>query len=134
MARYSDGGGRRRTVSSLLGKVSLATFTDTKPLQPQSDSVIFATHQLKSANVIISDPILAYLVALRLPESYSMLRTILTSSDSTKISSKWVADQVIAEERYRITQSGGTASAFFAKAKATKKANLAITHFTVHQH
>jgi hypothetical protein len=113
-ARYS-GSGDRRTVS-LLEQVLLASLKDLEPLQPQLDSIIFATQQLESVNLDLSDRMLAYLIALRLPDSYSMLRTVLTTSDPTKITSKWVADQVIAEEHHRIVQSGGTATAFFSKA------------------
>ena len=48
---YSGSGGRRTV--SLLEQVIQAAFTDTEPLQPQLDIVIFATHQLKSANIVI---------------------------------------------------------------------------------
>ena len=51
-----------------------------------------------------------------------MLHTILTSSDSTKITSKWVVDQVIVEEHHHISQSRGAASAFYAKANKGKSA------------
>jgi len=75
-------------------------------LQQLQDNVIFDTHQLKSANIII-----AHLLALRLPKSYSMLQTVLTSSDSAQISSTWVADQVITEKQYQITKSRSSATA-----------------------
>ena len=116
--RYSGGGGLRTV--SFLSEVLLATFSDTEPLWPQLDAVIFAAQKLESVNLAIHDVVLAYLLALRLPESYSTLRTVLTSSDSTKISSGWVVDQVIAEEHHRISQSGGNATAFFTKPKKDK--------------
>jgi len=40
--------------------------------------------RIESANITIPELVLAYLFAFHLPESYSTLRTILTSSDSTK--------------------------------------------------
>jgi len=48
---YSGSSGRRTV--SLLEQVIQAAFTDTEPLQPQLDIVIFTTHQLKSANIVI---------------------------------------------------------------------------------
>jgi len=117
--RYS-GGREVRAVSLLSQVLLLATFSDTEPLQPQLDTVIFANQKLESVNLAIPDVVLAYLLALRLPESYSILRTALTRSSFTKISSNWVADQVIAEEHYRVAQSGGNATTFFAKAKKDK--------------
>lgn len=56
------------------------------------------------------------------PDFYTTLRTVLTSSDPAKITSKWVADQVIAEEYRRISQHGGSATAFYANAKRGKSA------------
>ena len=70
-ARYSDGGNRRLT--SLLEQVLKVMFTDTEPLQPQLDTVIFASYQLEVANVIIPDIIIVHYIALHLPNSYSML-------------------------------------------------------------
>ena len=75
-------------------------------LQQPQDNVIFATYQLKSANIII-----ARLLALRLPKSYSMLLTVLTSSDSAQISSTWVANQVTAKKQHQITKSRSSATA-----------------------
>lgn len=54
------------------------------------------------------------------PDSYTTLCTVLTSSDPAKITSKWVVDQVIAEEYHRISQHSATA--FYANAKRGKSA------------
>ena len=70
-ARYSDGGNRR--LASLLEQVLKATFTDSEPLQPQLDKVIFANHQLEATKVIIPNIVIAYYIVLHLPNLYSML-------------------------------------------------------------
>ena len=116
--RYSSSGDWR--TAFLLEQVLHVTLTDTEPLQPQLDRIIFANHQLAAANIIIPDLVIAHHIALHLPESYTTLRQILVSSDSTKMTSKWVVDQVIAEEHHIIAQSGGNATAFFAKAQKDK--------------
>jgi hypothetical protein len=113
-ARYGDD---QRT-ASLLERFLQATLTDTDALRPQVDRIIFTIHQLESLNILIPDVVVAYQLIYRLPNSYSTLRTVLTSSDPAKVTSKWVTDQIIAEEHYRIAQSGGTASAFFTNIKA----------------
>jgi len=112
-ARYSDGGNRR--LASFLEQVLKATFTDTEPLQPQLDKVTFANRQLEAAKIIIPDIVITHNIVLHLPESYSTLRTVLTSCNSTNMTSKWVIDQVIAKEHHRITKFGGNATAYFAK-------------------
>ena len=114
-ARYSGGSDLRK--ASLLEKVFCTSLFDTEPLQPQVDAIIYAAHQLESVGETITDSILGYLLVHRLPSSYSTLRTVLISSESPKFSSKWVADQIIAEEHHRISESSGSATMFFANAK-----------------
>ena len=119
--RYSGRGDDQKIVT-LLEQVLGVSFKDSEPLQQQLDDVIFAAQQLEAVGLPIGDRILAYNIAIHLPPSYSTLRTILTSTDSSKISSKYVVDQVVAEERHRITQSGGAASTYFAKVNKGKSA------------
>ena len=116
--RYSNGSNQRKV--ALLEQLLVATFSDTEPLQPQLDAIRFAARQLESTGFRFPDAIVAYLIIFRLPPSYDMTRAVLTSSESPRFSSKWVADQIIAEEHRRISQSGNTATVFFAKARENK--------------
>ena len=125
--RYSGGGGLRTVTVSLLSQVLLATFSDTEPLWPQLDAAIFAAQKLESVNLAIHDIVLAYLLALRLPESYSTLRTVLSGSGSTEISSKWVADQIIAEEHHQIAESGGARPPFSPRLRRTSRGETRMT-------
>ena len=117
-ARYSSGGNRR--TAFLLEQALKIMLTDIEPLQPQLDKVIFATQQLTASNILIPDIVIAHHIALNLPESYTTLHQILVSSDPTKMTSKWVIDQVLAEEHHLITQSGGSMNTFFTKAQKNK--------------
>jgi len=56
-----------------------------------------------------------------------MLRTVITNSDTSNITSPWVADRIIGEERYRLNNSEGNESAFYAKAGKGKGKMLQIT-------
>ena len=115
-ARYSGSSDLRK--ASLLEKVFCTSLSNTEPLQPQVDAIIYAAHQLESIGETITDSILSYLLILHLPSSYSTLCTVLISSESPKFSSKWVTDQIIAEEHHRISESSGSATTFFANAKS----------------
>jgi hypothetical protein len=76
-ARYHSAGDQWTVF--LMEKILLSTLVDSKPLQPQIDSIIFTLHQAKTAGkkFTINDGIIAYILILCLPESYSTLRAIL---------------------------------------------------------
>ena len=115
-SRYSGtGGGNKRTVS-LLQQFFTISFKDSEPMQPQIDHVVRAAQQLETVSFPIDDRLLAFLLAIRLPDSYAMLRTVITNSEAANITSKWVADRIIGEERHRLNNFEGNAAAFYAKA------------------
>jgi len=119
-SRYSGaGGGNERTVS-LLEQFFFMSFKDAEPMQPQVDRCVYAAQQLETVGFPIAENLLAFLLAMRLPESYSMLRTVLTNSDASTITSRWVADRIIGEEQHRLRNFEGTAAAFYAKASKGK--------------
>jgi len=89
---------------------------DTEPLQPQIDKVVYMAQQLETLGFPIIDRLLTFLLAIRLPDSYAMLRTIITNSDASKITSQWVADRIIGEERHHLNNFEGNEAAFYAKA------------------
>jgi len=64
---------------------------------------------------------LGFLLAMCLPESYSMLCTVITNADMSTITSKWVVDRIIGEEKQRLRNFRGTAAAFYAKAGKGKQ-------------
>jgi hypothetical protein len=70
----------------------------------------------------IDDRVIAYTLILCLPGSYSTLRAVLRNTGSSKLTSKWVAYQILAEEYRLVQQSGGSATAFYTKTK--RAANL----------
>jgi len=125
--RYSGtGSGNERTIT-LLQQFFKASFTDTKPLQPQINKVIYAAQQLETLSFPIIDRLLAFLLAIQLPDSYAMLCTIITNSDTSKITSRWVADRIIGEERHCLNNFEGNEAAFYTKAGKGKGKLLQIT-------
>ena len=105
---------------SLLEKVYNAKLTDTKSLQTQLDNITFSAQQLALAGYPINNKVLGCILAFHLPDSYATLRTVLTTQRTAAVTSKWVTDQILAEEHHRISKSGGTASAYYANAKKGK--------------
>jgi len=94
-------GGNKRTVS-LLEQFFFMSFKDAEPMQPQVDCCIYAAQQLETVGFPIAENLLVFLLAMRLPESYLMLHTVLTNSDASTITSRWVADCIIREEQHRL--------------------------------
>jgi len=85
-------------------------------MQPQIDWVVCAAQQLETISFPIDDHLLAFLLTICLPDSCAMLRTIITNLEAANITSKWVADRIIGEERHRLNNFKGNAMAFYAKA------------------
>jgi len=113
---YSGAGGGNECTVSLLQQFFTISFKDSEPMQPQIDRVVRAAQQLETVSFPIDDRLLAFLLAIRLPDSYAMLRTVITNSEATNITSKWVVDRIIGEECHRLNNFEGNAAAFYAKA------------------
>jgi len=113
---YSGSGGSNERTVSLLEEFFFLSFKDTEPLQPQVDRCVYAAQQLETVGFPIMDSMLGFLLAMCLPESYLMLHTIITNADTSTITSKWVVDRIIREEKQCLRNFGGTAAAFYAKA------------------
>jgi len=113
---YSGAGGGNKHTVSLLQQFFTISFKDSEPMQPQIDCVVRAAQQLETISFPIDNRLLAFLLAIHLPDSYAMLHTIITNLEATNITSKWVADQIIGEERHRLNNFEGNTVAFYTKA------------------
>jgi len=113
---YSGGSSGNECTVSLLEEFFFLSFKDTEPLQPQVDHCVYAAQQLETVGFPIVDSMLGFLLAMRLPESYLMLCTVITNADTSTITSKWVVDCIIGEEKQCLRNFGGTAAAFYTKA------------------
>jgi len=71
---------------------------DMKPMQPQVNALTMTSQQMASAGLPVDNKLLAFLLVLRLPDSYNTLKTILSSMDSSKVATKGMASQILAEE------------------------------------
>ena len=115
-SQYSGTGGGNEHTVSLLQQFFMISFKDTEPMQPQINQVVHAAQQLETVSFPINNCLLAFLLAICLPDSYAMLHTVITNSEAANITSKWVADQIIREEHHCLNNFEGNATAFYAKA------------------
>jgi len=97
------------------------SFKDIEPMQPQVDHCIYVAQQLETVSFPIAENLLVFLLSMHLPESYLMLCTVLTNSDASTITSRWVVDRIIREEQHHLRNFKGTAAAFYTKAGKGKR-------------
>jgi len=91
-SQYSGAGGSNKHTVSLLQQFFMISFKDSEPMQPQIDCVVHTAQQLKTVSFPIDNCLLAFLLAIHLPDSYVMLHTVITNLEATNITSKWVVD------------------------------------------
>ena len=58
----------------------------------------FLLMQMALAGLPIDDKLLMFLLVLRLPNFYNTLKTVLSSMDSSKVTTKGMASQILAYE------------------------------------
>ena len=104
----------------LMEKLFITSITDMDPMQPQLSALTMTAQQLVSTGLPVNNKLLAFLLVLRLPDSYLMLKTVLSSMDSTKVLSKGITLQILAEECRCIRLARGDVTAYYAKAKKGK--------------
>jgi hypothetical protein len=120
-ACYSGGNDHKK--ASLFEHILSMNLTDSEPLQPQINTIIYTADQLDSIRENISESVLGYILINHLPPSYTTLRTVLMNSESPNFSSSWVADRIIAKEQHQIGKSDNSMTSFFVNAKCGANRN-----------
>jgi len=90
--------------------------SDAEPMEPQLNKLVEASCNLDSIGCGVNDKTLAYIIIMALPDALSMLKSILFNKDDTTITSEVVISQILVNEERRVHASGGTTTAYFAKA------------------
>jgi gag-polypeptide of LTR copia-type len=105
-------------------KLFNTALTDSEPIQGQIDQLKLTVRSLETAGFTLEDKWIAGLIIAKLPESYSMLKTIFSSVNDSQqhhISSNNIIDQILADEARRIRSLGEDMTAYFAKASKKGK-------------
>ena len=101
---------------SLLYKVFRSTLSDAEPLGPQIDAMMQAARTVTSVGPELDDKLVAYVIISSLPASLSDLKTILSSTNPSELSTEHLRSQIIFDEHRRVRESGMGTTAFFRKA------------------
>jgi len=86
-------------------------------MEPQLNKLVEASCNLESIGCGVNDKTLIYIIIMALPNALSMLKSILFNKDDMMLTSKVVISQILVDEEHRVHASGGTATAYFAKAR-----------------
>lgn len=100
----------------LFRKLSRTTLSDSKQLEPQIQELLWAGRMLSNAGLGLQDKVIAVMIIISLPPSLSTLKTDLSDTEASELSSQYVLSKVIADEQRRIRNSGVDATAYFANA------------------
>ena len=106
----------RRQAVLLIDKLFQTTLSDSKPLEPQIQELLWTARMLSNAGLGFQDNLIALAIIMSLPPSLSTLRTILFHTEESKLSSQDVLSKIIVDEQRRIRNSGVDATAYFANA------------------
>jgi gag-polypeptide of LTR copia-type len=106
----------------LIDEVFRSTFSDSKPLQPQIDSLMHSSRIISSLGITLDDKLVAFAIISSLPRSLSTLRTILLITNPSELSTEYVRSQLISDEQRRVRESGMGTTAYFSRAAKKGKA------------
>jgi hypothetical protein len=98
----------------LTQKLFQTTLSDSKQLEPQIQELLWAARMLSNAGLGFQDGLIAMAIIVSLPPSLSTLRTILSHTEESELSSQHMLSKVIADEQRRIRNSGVDATTYFA--------------------
>jgi hypothetical protein len=104
----------------LMEKLFMTQFSDSESLEPQLDQMRLTARALTSVGFPLDDKWLAGIMVMKLPESMATLKAILSHTDSAKLTSTAVTNEILVDEARRIRVGGGDAIAYFAKAASWK--------------
>jgi gag-polypeptide of LTR copia-type len=100
----------------LAQKLFQTILSDSKELEPQIQELLWAARMLSNAGLGFQDNLIAMAIIMSLPPSLSTLRTILSYTEESELSSQYVLSKVIVDEQRRIRNSCVDATVYFANA------------------
>jgi hypothetical protein len=93
--------------------------SDSKPLQPQINSLVHAAGTISALGLTLDDKLIAFAIISSLPSSMNTLKKILSNTKPSDMTTEHVTSQIVLDEQQCVHESGTSATAFFAK--ITKK-------------
>ncbi len=115
LSEHYEGKGEQKIVY-LINEVFRSTLSKSEPLEPQINALICTANTISNLGLTLDDKLLAFTLISSLPSSFSTLKTILSTTKSTNLTSEYVKAQVILDEQHRVRESGVGTTAYFTKA------------------
>jgi len=95
--QYEDRG--HQTIAQLIGEIFCTTFMNDSSLEPQMNTIRYKAHILQTLNHSLTDSLVAVAIIHSLPETYSILKTILLSTLEDKLSSNAIINHILVEKK-----------------------------------
>ena len=99
----------------LIDEIFQGTLSESKPLQPQINTIILAASKVTTLRLPLDDKLVAFAIISSLPPSMGTLKKILSNTKPSDMTTENVMSQITLDEQQRMCESGTSASAFFAK-------------------
>ena len=100
----------------LMEELFRTTLSESKPLEPQVNTLVRVARTLNTLGIDLEDKVLAYIIVLKLPNSMTALKTTLFDIGASEISTEAVVSQIILDEQRRVRASGVGTATYFARA------------------
>jgi hypothetical protein len=113
-----EGKGEQQIIH-LIDEVFWGTLSDSKPLQPQINSLVRAAGTISALGLTLDDKLIVFAIISSLPSSMNTLKKILSNTKPSDMTTEHVTSQIVLDKQQCIHESGTSATAFFAK--ITKK-------------
>lgn len=117
----TDSAAKASNVAYLMEELFHSAITEAESLEPQINKLLQAARDLDSLGFGLADKVLAFVIVMALPESLSILKTILYNTRGTDLTSDGIVHQILIDEQRRIRASGLAATAYYAKASKAGK-------------
>jgi hypothetical protein len=112
LARYEG----TQNTALLMEELFRTTLSESKPLEPQVNTLVRVARTLNTLGIDLEDKVLAYIIVLKLPDSMTTLKTTLFDIGASEISTEAVVSQIVLDEQRRVRASGVGTAAYFARA------------------
>ena len=100
LEEHYEGRGQH-TMARLLGDVFRATLVDTVPIEQQLSDMREKVHRLRDLGHDLKDSLIAMVMIISLPESYTLLRQHLYMKDKTTLTTDFIIKQILMDEKSR---------------------------------
>ena len=91
-------------IAQLIGEIFCTTFMNNFLLELRINTIHHKAHILQTLNHSLTDFLVAVTIIHSLPETYSILKTILFSTPEDKLSSNMIINHILVEEKSQQSQ------------------------------